>query len=337
MSRERSRSPGSVLEFDRRDTYLAQFRTVSISSRPSTPEEPPDRPDVSNMIADYRDRAQQPRRSTRSSSTTTRATRMPSERQSATRSNSSRPARPERQHRPHLDDCRAFSSPSASGHSSMMDHAVRDLLNREIPELPSRSKKRYSEQETYVPSPKITFLIDQPKLTCQICQATTLKLSSDEDDADKPQPGDFDYVETEDATPAILPCAHVACTGCMTSWLAAHDGCPFCREEHRHARCGHSVRARPLTQATIASLPATKPEGGRVAADCAPCAVQTRQRRARAKMAGLAEGYVAARRALEQRPDSGEARRALRKAQRAFERCGLDVGYEEVMAEHTAW
>ncbi|KAK7962112.1 uncharacterized protein PG986_002937 [Apiospora aurea] len=211
-----------------------------------------------------------------------------------------------------------------------MRRAVRDLLQKDAPR-----SHQYAERESYVPSPKITFLIDHPKLTCQICQDTTLKLSSDDDDT--PQPGDFDYVESEDRTPAILPCAHVACTACMSAWLKEHDGCPFCREVHKHDRCQHPVGYRQLTHAAIASLPATKPEGGRIASDCDRCSARMRERRARDKMAGLADRYVQAREEAEMRPESGEAQDALRRAKKAFERCGLDVGYEEVMAEHTAW
>ncbi|KAK7999743.1 hypothetical protein PG990_012343 [Apiospora arundinis] len=336
MSSARSGTPDSTLDIDRRATYLAQFRTVTISNRPASPSESQERPAVSNLIADYRDRAQ-PRRTTRSQSTTTRITTRTTEHQSGTRSSSRRSnSRPERCHRSHLDDRREISS-SAPSNSSLMQRAVRDVLKRAATELSGRSQKHYSEQESFVPSPKITFLIDQPKLMCQICQVTTLKLPSGCDDADRPQPGDFDYDETEDATPAILPCGHVACTSCLSSWLAVNDGCPFCREEHRHPHCGHRVGHRSLTHSTIASLPPTKPEGGKIAADCEPCSVRTRERRARDKMIALAERYSAARREAEQRPESGEALKALKKAKKAFERCELDVRYEEVMAEHTAW
>ena len=212
---------------------------------------------------------------------------------------------------------------------STMRRAVRNLLKKD-----GRRSHQYAEEETFVPSPKITFLIDQPKLVCQICQATTLKLASDDD---APQPGDFDYDESEDTTPAILPCAHIACTSCLTAWLAENDGCPFCRVAHRRPGCGHRVGPRQLTHATISSLPPTKPEGGRIASDCDPCSARKRERRARDKMAGLAERYIQAREEAEQRPESGQAQLALKTAKKAFERYGLDVGYEEVMAEHTAW
>ncbi|KAK8008421.1 hypothetical protein PG991_010972 [Apiospora marii] len=323
---ERSQSPDTILEFDRRATYLAQFRPVAVSSRPSSPAESTDsqeRPVMSEVIAGYRDRAQsrRPARSSPSSS----ATRTTSERRSG-RSSSRSSA--EACCRPHLEDRHGFSSSPLSS-SSTMRRAIRSLLKKD-----GQQSKQYAEEESYVPSPKITFLIDQPKLTCMICQATTLKLVSEDD---TPQPGDFDYDESEDPTPAILPCAHVACTSCMTAWLAENDGCPFCRVAHRRPGCGHRVGPRPLTHATIASLPATLPEGGRVAADCDPCSAKRRERRARDKMNGLAERYVRAREEAEQRPESGQAQLALKTAKKAFERCGLDVGYEEVMAEHTAW
>ncbi|KAK7984769.1 hypothetical protein PG988_002391 [Apiospora saccharicola] len=123
----------------------------------------------------------------------------------------------------------------------------------------------------------------------------------------------------------------------MTAWLSESDGCPFCRVAHRRPGCGHRVGPRQLTHATISSLPATKPEGGRIAPDCDSCSAKKRERRARDKMAGLAERYVRAREEAEQRPHSGQAQLALKTAKKAFERCGLDIGYEEVMAEHTAW
>lgn len=324
---ERSQNADSVLEFDRRATYLAQFRTVTISSRPSSSAENTDsqeRPVMSGAIADYQDRARF-RHAARSSSSPSTAAMRTSERRPGRSSSSSSV---EACRRPHFMDQREFS-PSPPGNSSTMRRAVRNLLKKD-----SRHSQPYAEEESYVPSPKITFLIDQPKLTCQICQACTLKLGSEDD---IPQPGDFDYDESENTTPAILPCAHVACTSCLSAWLAENDGCPFCRVAHRRPGCGHRVGPRPLTHSTIASLPATKPEGGRIAADCEPCSARKRERRARDKMAGLAERYVKAREEAEQRPESGQAQLALKTAKKAFERYGLDIGYEEVMAEHTVW
>ncbi|KAK8064665.1 hypothetical protein PG994_007303 [Apiospora phragmitis] len=300
-----------------------------ISSRPASPGEDldtPERSSLSNAIADYRDRTQSRRSSRPSSLSATR-----SERRSG---HSSSHSGREACHRPHLllEDRRQFPL-SPPGNSSTMRRAVRNLLKEE-----PRGSRQYAEEESYVPSPKITFLIDKPKLTCQICLVTTLKLTSpDDDDADTPQPGDFDYVESEDTMPAILPCTHVACTSCMSAWLKEHDGCPFCREVHRRPGCEHPVPYRPLTHATIASLPSTRPEGGKIAAACDPCSARKRERRARDKMAGLAERYVQVSKEAEQLPESGEAQAALKKAKRAFERCRLDVGYEEVMTEHTAW
>ncbi|KAK8072645.1 hypothetical protein PG996_005993 [Apiospora saccharicola] len=305
---ERYEIPDSVLEFDRRATYLAQFRTVAVSSRPSSPESTgsQERPVMSEAIADYRDRARSLHPFRSSSSPSSSARRTTSERRPG-RSSSSSSA--EACRRPHLEDHREFSL-SQLGNGSTMRRAVRNLLKED-----GRRTQPYAAEESYVPSPKITFLIDQPKLTCQICQATTLKLAPDDD---TPSQG-----TSTTTSPKIPP--------------RESDGCPFCRVAHRRPGCGHRVGPRQLTHATISSLPATKPEGGRIAPDCDSCSAKKRERRARDKMAGLAERYVRAREEAEQRPHSGQAQLALKTAKKAFERCGLDIGYEEVMAEHTAW
>jgi hypothetical protein len=116
----------------------------------------------------------------------------------------------------------------------------------------------YQPSESYIPCPKITFLIDKPRnLMCQICYESRLDLRTDR-------------IWLADRTPAILPCGHVAGLRCLKHWFShlASEGkapcCPFCRVKLEYPECGHTVPERPITRENVHLLPATLQGGGEI-------------------------------------------------------------------------
>lgn len=119
------------------------------------------------------------------------------------------------------------------------------------------------QKGSYVPCPKVTFLIDKPDdLVCEICLVSKLQF--------QPSVDGF-----SDATPAILPCGHIAGYSCLRKWLKTHHSCPFCRLDLKYELCDHSVPARPVDQANIHDVPRTIPEGGQIASQCKECRLRT--------------------------------------------------------------
>ncbi|KAF6840897.1 hypothetical protein CPLU01_00893 [Colletotrichum plurivorum] len=116
----------------------------------------------------------------------------------------------------------------------------------------------------FFPSPKVTFLVDQPEdLICQICQHSRLIFQ------DRPEPGSRGrYCDT---VPAIMPCGHVAGARCLSKWFRGHDSCPFCRRRLVHGACGHRVATRHITGEGIFLIPTTIPEGGHIPDLCMDC------------------------------------------------------------------
>lgn len=135
----------------------------------------------------------------------------------------------------------------------LLDEINKCAEQKSLPEI-----NKCAEQESFFPDPKATFTIDRPKVKCSICQETPLGLSRVSARARPTQT-------------AMLPCGHAACHGCLSTWLEVHATCPFCRVEHRHARCGHAVAPRALTFDAILALPPTTCRGGAAAARCPDC------------------------------------------------------------------
>ncbi|KAI0813802.1 hypothetical protein GGR55DRAFT_635952 [Xylaria sp. FL0064] len=173
------------------------------------------------------------------------------------------------------------------------------------------STKKLTNQDSFVPSPKVTFLIDKPtNLTCQICHQAQLKLA----------------VTAEDPAPdmaCILPCAHIACCECMNAWLESHTSCPFCRVSLIHTRCKHQVKPRLIAQDTIHSIPQTVPNGGKIGAMCFRCTEKDRREITVERWTKLADNYKAARRKAE-KLGTDAAKEEMHKAQKAFERVPED-------------
>ncbi|KAI5861914.1 hypothetical protein GGS23DRAFT_611061 [Durotheca rogersii] len=163
-----------------------------------------------------------------------------------------------------------------------------------------------AEDETYFPTPKVTFLLDRPaKLTCGICLTTRLRVARRAD-------------AKNGAVPAILPCGHVACRGCLARHLESSPTCPFCRRDMTHSRCGHVVAPVPLAHDTIHTLPPTVPDGGVVGADCPPCRAASLARVDAVEWRHLGRRFRRARAEAERTRDP-DAMRAMRDARSQFE------------------
>lgn len=124
--------------------------------------------------------------------------------------------------------------------------------------LPSWLQQQcYDSNESFLPCPKVTFLIDRPPaLLCQICRDAQFELRS---------------TAVDETTFSILPCGHVAGSQCLDTWCFAYDTCPFCRLELRYPGCGHRIPPRRITHESIHLLPRTVPDGGEIPALCSEC------------------------------------------------------------------
>ncbi|RYP80411.1 hypothetical protein DL770_006216 [Monosporascus sp. CRB-9-2] len=218
---------------------------------------------------------------------------------------------------------RPTGSPPKTSHLGSM---ARDFL-----ESSRRARLRHgggklstAEGESFFPTPKITFLIDEPEgLKCQICLTTPLEMA---ESSQRPN----------ERTPVILPCGHAGCGDCMHTWLTAHHSCPFCRMDMHHKGCGHAVEPRVIAHDTIHSLPRTTAEGGSVGHKCPDCKIGELQAAALKNWKNLARDLRAARaRAREHGTD--EAVKALKKAEKAFEMAPSRAVLDKVTLVDTSW
>ncbi|KAI0132683.1 hypothetical protein BJ170DRAFT_614920 [Xylariales sp. AK1849] len=115
------------------------------------------------------------------------------------------------------------------------------------------------EDTCYIPSPLITFLVDEVDyLVCQICCTSKMGLHER-------------TIKIIDTQPASLPCGHVYGYRCLIKWFRCHDVCPTCRMSLRHSGCNHKVEPHVLDMENILSVPKTIPEGGVLDEFCRPC------------------------------------------------------------------
>ncbi|KAI8628297.1 hypothetical protein F5Y19DRAFT_438881 [Xylariaceae sp. FL1651] len=185
-------------------------------------------------------------------------------------------------------------------------------------------RKKFTDQESFIPSPKVTFLIDDPQnLVCQVCQQTPLKMANTAEN-----PGS--------TVPALLACGHVFCCSCIDSWLQNHSSCPFCRTTLIHTKCGHNVQPRLIAHDTIHSLPDTVPEGGSIGERCYRCVERDRRQISVRRWNSLAEQFKAARHEAEYLK-TGEAIENMRKRQKAFERFPVDEYVAMTRIRHYQW
>lgn len=232
-------------------------------------------------------------------------------------------------------DCGEVSSGSEDGllpnkpsrdPRAYLKYLVRGFLRRRRATTSSDDEGRitFPDKHTFVPSPKITFLIDEPdNLICQVCQQAPLMMA----------------ITAECAGPestAILPCGHVFCLGCIDVWLASHASCPFCRTSMTHAECGHQVQPRLIAQDTIHTLPETLANGGKIGRICFKCNERDRKEMSVLRWTELAQKFKTARRQAELL-GTDEAVKEMRKVQKAFERVAEDDYWVLSTRRHHQW
>jgi hypothetical protein len=120
----------------------------------------------------------------------------------------------------------------------------------------------------YVENARVTFLIDDARIVCEICFESELVVS-------RPRSN------IRDETPAILPCGHVFGHKCISEWLESHSTCPTCRLKLKHTKCGHVLEAIPIHIYDILQIPKTIPRGGWIGETCAQCWYRTKQKEAK--------------------------------------------------------
>lgn len=130
-----------------------------------------------------------------------------------------------------------------------------------------RSSDRPSHNN-YVENPRVTFLLEDARITCEICYESDLLLT-------RP------HASIRDETPAILPCGHVFGLKCINEWLEAHSTCPTCRLELRHGKCGHPVKAGPIHTLNVMKIPRTISRGGWIEESCGKCWTRAKQEEAK--------------------------------------------------------
>lgn len=185
-------------------------------------------------------------------------------------------------------------------------------------------RKECTDPESYVPSPKITFLIDNPdNLVCQICTQTRLKIAIT---AETPGPD----------IPSLLPCGHIFCHGCIDAWLVDKKSCPMCRMTLVHKNCQHGVEPRLIAQDTIHTLPLSLPAGGKIGDKCLRCADKDRRKYSAERWARLAESFKVARSEAE-RLGTEDAVEGMRRAQKSFERLPEDDYWALSRMRHHQW
>ncbi|KAI0466823.1 hypothetical protein F4859DRAFT_496056 [Xylaria cf. heliscus] len=235
-------------------------------------------------------------------------------------------------HTCHSDVGSSSSDDSTSSNQKSRDatgflkYLVRGFLKQFRGTSPVRDPREETipNKDSFVPSPKITFLIDSPtNLICQICQQAPLKM---EITAEDPAPG----------ITTILPCGHICCHSCARFWLLSHQTCPFCRISMVHPGCSHQVQPRLIAQDTIHTLPETLPNGGTISDMCFKCTERHTRQRSVQRLAKLAERFKLARREAE---DLGtkEAIEEMRRAQDAFEGLPEDHFLELSRIRHHQW
>jgi hypothetical protein len=191
------------------------------------------------------------------------------------------------------------------------DQGLGSTLVDAIHALEHTRPRTQTYSDSFVPNPKLTFLLENPRLECRLCFLPTAMTRT-----------------LENSTISILFCGHFACHLCLGKWLAENDTCPFCRKELRHEKCGHTVEPREVTNSSLISIPSTSAAGGRVANTCRPCHRRAAKEKAPEQLQTLLDRYVKLRDAA---GDDGGV--ALGKAQARLERFRPDLDYNQVMRD----
>ncbi|KAI1758532.1 hypothetical protein GGR53DRAFT_516798 [Hypoxylon sp. FL1150] len=134
----------------------------------------------------------------------------------------------------------------------------------------------------------------------------------------------------------ILPCGHVACDGCMWSWVKEHKACPFCRLDLRRSGCDHHVKPSLVAHDRIHKLPKTLPQGGVISSRCMDCTKQASRDRAD-------RDYEATVRRLRQARQHYEASGTeaafgeLKRLEASFENSSVDTFSDDIYKRKTKW
>ncbi|KAI0478452.1 hypothetical protein GGR56DRAFT_689237 [Xylariaceae sp. FL0804] len=205
------------------------------------------------------------------------------------------------------------------------------------------------EELSFVQYPRVTFLLDRPRMTCQICKDTELRVvdsSSTTSNSSSSSSGDASETEadgdsSDSSAPVILPCGHVACRGCMDAWCRAHRSCPFCRAALAYRQCRHAVAPRVVAADTVCALPPTVAAGGRIGSRCPSCREKDRAAVALARWTAAADRFRDARGRLAALAEDDDgvprARDALDRARKDFERVPKNYAYETLAADTATW
>ncbi|KAH7198143.1 uncharacterized protein B0J16DRAFT_35197 [Fusarium flagelliforme] len=141
----------------------------------------------------------------------------------------------------------------------------------------------YDPEESFVPFPKVTFLIDEPiGLECQICRQVSCQIKSDAEPLDE-------------TNFSLMPCGHTACSRCLKKWFKTQDTCPFCRVDLVYPGCGHAIPTRSLTREGLHLLPRTLPDQGWIPSLCAHCLKEKLLTQAEKKFRQATQDFRAAR------------------------------------------
>lgn len=198
------------------------------------------------------------------------------------------------------------------------------MLNRYLEDdCKDDGRKEIGQDESFFPNPKITFLVDKPTLNCQICQETPLEI------------GATDCRFSNDSL-VILPCGHVACDGCMSTWVKEHKSCPFCRQNLKRSACKHHVMPLLIAHDTIHTLPKTLPQGGAISSRCKKCNEQASREKIIRDYEVTIKRYKDARRHYE-KSGSESAFKEMKRLEDGFESYSVDKIAEDIYTRKTKW
>ncbi|KAH8889858.1 hypothetical protein GQ53DRAFT_200095 [Thozetella sp. PMI_491] len=169
--------------------------------------------------------------------------------------------------------------------SSNSHHRSRATGAKKLQDLASSLVAAMDQEGNYFPFPRLTFLVDKPQnLSCTICLEP------------------IEYGEKRSTRspgyPALIPCGHIFCSGCILKCFEKDRRCPSCKVEYRYAECDHPIQPRVIDKSNIFRLPLTIPEGGKIADCCVECRLDNDRSAARTLCKALIPAFAEAREAF---------------------------------------
>lgn len=147
---------------------------------------------------------------------------------------------------------------------------------------------------------------------------------------------DFAKTKPSETSPAILPCGHVACKGCMNLWVKQHKSCPFCREKMKHHGCRHTVNPVLITFDTVHTLPKTLPRGGVISRRCADCVEEKNRDVLMSSWRQCAKKYREVRQGAEAK-GLDEAVREMKEIENVIEEKAADEALRRITERRREW